>query len=118
MNLNELAKHVHKSNEKWWQDINTGLPINRNKGELIALIHSELSEALEGERKGLMDDKLPEYPMAVVEIVDAFIRGLDYLAGFYPDVNVQEVFDAKMQYNANRTDHKHDARRASNGKKF
>lgn len=118
MNLDELSKIVHAANIKWWQDIDTGAPIKRNKGELIALMHSELSEALEGERKDLMDDKLPQYPMAAVEIVDTIIRGLDYLAGMHPDVDVQAVFDAKMAYNAQREDHKHEARRIAGGKQF
>lgn len=118
MNLNELSKMVHAANEKWWQDINTGLPIKRNKGELLSLIHSEVSEALEGERKNLMDDKLPQYPMAAVEIVDAIIRELDYLAGFWPDVDIQEVFEAKMKFNASRQDHSHEARAKAEGKKF
>lgn len=118
MDLDKLAKRVHEANKKWWQDIDTGEPIDRNKGELLALIHSEISEALEGERKGLMDDKLPQYPMAPVEVIDSIIRGLDYLAGFHPDVNVQEVFDAKMAFNATRKDHTHEARRIAGGKQF
>lgn len=118
MNLNELSKKVHKANEKWWQDIDTGEPIKRNKGELLALIHSEVSEALEGERKNLKDDKLIAYPMAVVEIIDTMIRCLDYLAGFHPEYNVQEVFDEKMEYNATREDHTHEARKIANGKQF
>lgn len=118
MNLNELAAIVHLANEKWWQDPATQHPIKRNKGELIALMHSELSEALEGERKSLMDDKLPQYPMPVVEMVDAIIRELDYLKGFYPEINVQEVFDAKMAFNATREDHKHEARLIAGGKQF
>lgn len=118
MNLTELSKHVHAANAKWWQDIHTGEPIKRNKGELLALIHSEISEALEGERKGLRDDKLPQYPMAPVEIIDSIIRSLDYLAGFWPEIDVQAVFDAKMAYNASREDHKHEARRMAGGKQF
>jgi hypothetical protein len=118
MNLTELSKIVHAANEKWWQDPATQQPIKRNRGELLALIHSEVSEALEGERKSLMDDKLPQYPMAVVEIVDAIIRELDYLGGFYPNVDVQEVFDAKMAFNARRQDHKHEARLIAGGKQF
>lgn len=118
MNLDELSKAVHAANIKWWQDVDTGVPIKRNRGELIALQHSELSECLEGERKNLMDDKLPQYPMAVVEQVDAMIRILDYLAGFHGEWNVQEVFDAKMKFNANREDHKHEARQIAGGKQF
>jgi hypothetical protein len=118
MNLTELSKSVHAANIKWWQDPATQQPIKRNKGELLALIHSEISEALEGERKNLMDDKLPQYPMAAVEIVDAMIRGLDYLAGFHPDCDVQAIFDQKLAYNAQREDHKHEARLIAGGKQF
>lgn len=116
MNLNDLAKQVHEANIKWWHDPITGNPIKRNKGELIALIHSELSEALEGERKDLMDDKLPHRKMAEVEMVDALIRILDYCYGFGYDV--QGAFDEKMAFNAKREDHTHEARRIANGKKF
>ena len=116
MNLNELAEFVHAANIHWWQDINTGQPIKRNRGELLALIHSEISEALEGERKSLMDDKLPHRPMAEVELVDAIIRILDYAAGFGYDL--QGAFDEKMAFNAKREDHKHEARRIAGGKQF
>ena len=116
MNLNALAAKVHIANAKWWQDVNTGDPIKRNKGELLALIHSEISEALEGERKDLMDDKLPHRKMAEVELVDALIRILDYAAGFGYDL--QGAFDEKMAFNARRDDHKHEARRIAGGKQF
>lgn len=116
MNLNELAAQVHKANEKWWQNVETGEPIKRNKGELLALIHSEISEALEGERKNLMDDKLPHRKMAEVELVDAIIRILDYAAGFGYDL--QGAFADKMAFNAQREDHTHEARRAEGGKQF
>ncbi len=71
---------------------------------------------MEGERKNLMDDKLPHRPMAEVELVDAIIRILDYGAGFGYDL--QGAFDEKMAYNAIREDHKHEARRIAGGKQF
>lgn len=116
MNLNELAAKVHLANEKWWQDPHTGQPIKRNKGELLALIHSEISEALEGERKNLMDDRLPHRKMAEVELADALIRILDYSAGFGYDI--QGAYEEKMAYNATREDHKHEARVIAGGKQF
>lgn len=115
-NLNELAKIVHQANMKWWQDPATGLPINRNKGELIALMHSELSEALEGERKNLPDDHLPQFRMAEVELVDVIIRVLDYAGAYGYDLDA--AFKAKMAYNAVREDHKHEARLVAGGKQF
>lgn len=116
LTLNELAIRVHAANIQWWVDLETGEPKNRNKGELLALIHSEISEALEGERKGLMDDKLPHRKMAEVELADAVIRILDYVGGFNYDL--QGAFDEKMAYNATRVDHTHEARKAAGGKKF
>jgi NTP pyrophosphatase (non-canonical NTP hydrolase) len=116
MNLNELSKRVHEANIKWWQDINTGKPVVRNKGELLAMIHSEISEALEGERKNLMDDKLPHRRMAEVEMADAIIRIMDYCGGFGYDLH--GAFEEKLAYNAKRDDHSHEARRNVGGKKF
>ena len=116
MNLNDLAGAVHQANIRWWQDIETGKPIERNKGELLALIHSEISEALEGERKGLMDDKLPHRKMAEVELADAIIRILDYAGGFGYDIH--GAFEEKMAYNLSRADHTPEARRVAGGKKF
>lgn len=82
MTLPELSQAVHVANAKWWQDIDTGAPIQRNQRELLSLVISEVSECLEGERKDLMDDKLPHRKMAEVEMADAYIRLLDYAAGF------------------------------------
>ncbi len=96
--------------------MNTGSPLKRNKGELLMLIVSEVSEAMEGERKDLMDDKLPHRKMAEVELADALIRILDYAAGFGYDL--EGAFQEKMSYNATRKDHTHEARQAANGKKW
>lgn len=114
--LNDYASVCHEANIKWWQDVNTGEPIERNKAELICLMHSELSEAMEGERKDLYDDKLPHRKMAEVELVDALIRIFDY-AGAY-GYDLQGAFEEKMAYNAKRADHTHEARRKENGKRF
>jgi len=78
--LNTLALDVHEANAKWWEDLETGQPLKRNIGEMLMLMTSELAEAMEGHRKGLMDDKLPHRRMLEVELADALIRGLD-LAG-------------------------------------
>jgi len=56
---------------------------DRWKAEGCMLVISEIAEAMEGHRKGLMDDKLPEYPMFHVELADAMIRLLD-ASGPYP----------------------------------
>lgn len=115
MNLNDYAKQSHDANTKWWHDA-SGNRIERNKGELICLMHSELSEAMEGERKNLMDDKLPHRRAAEVELVDALIRIFDYAAGFGYDL--QGAYEEKMEYNARRSDHSHAARAGANGKKW
>lgn len=82
MDLNKYAQEIHQANRKWWVDLETGLPIERNKAELRMLVISELSECLEGERKNLQDDKLPHRKMAEVEMADTVIRILDYAGGF------------------------------------
>jgi NTP pyrophosphatase (non-canonical NTP hydrolase) len=116
MNLNDYASESHQNNMKWWQDINTGEKIQRNKGELIALMHSELSEALEGARKGKMDDHLPHRLSEEVELADALIRIFDY-AGAY-GLDLEGAYQEKTAYNKWRQDHTHEARRAQDGKKF
>src|SRR5687768_16024064 len=112
MNLNEYGKMCHEANKKWWpEDVKT-----RNKGEAIALMHSELSEALEGERKDKMDDHIPERKSAEVELVDCLIRIFDYAYAF--EYDLEGAFHDKMAYNANRADHKLENRMKEGGKKF
>jgi hypothetical protein len=76
--LNDMARDVHRDNQHWWHDPATGVKLTRNKGEMFMLMVSEVAEAMEGERKNLMDDKLPHRPMAEVEMADTVIRMMDY----------------------------------------
>lgn len=80
------------------------------------LIVSELAECMEGERKDLMDDKLPHRKMAEVELADALIRIFDYSAAYGYDL--QGAYSEKRDYNMTREDHKHEARAEAGGKKW
>lgn len=111
-----LCDDVHTANAKWWVDLNTDLPLDRNVGEMLCLVHSEISEALEGHRKNLMDDKLPHRPMIEVELADAVIRIFDLAAGLHLDLG--GAFVEKMAYNVERADHKIENRKQPNGKKY
>jgi hypothetical protein len=84
-NTREYQKRIHALNHKWWHD-QAGNRLERNKGELLCLIHSEISEAVEGELTGCNDDHLPHRRMAEVEMADAAIRIYDYAEGFGYDL--------------------------------
>jgi len=114
--LNLMSADVHARNIKWWRSLRTGEPIERNKGELLMLIVSEISECMEGERKNLMDTHLPHRKMAEVELADAIIRIFDYAAGFGYDLD--GAYREKLEYNSMRADHKAEARLQENGKKW
>lgn len=100
--LDALAQIVHTANKKWWQYIDSGAPIKRNKGELIALIHSEISEGFDAELLGLMDDKLPHRKGGEVEQADAFIRMLDYARGFGYELDLTMVHEFGFGYVAGK----------------
>lgn len=100
----------------WWHDINTNEPLERNVPEMLCLIHSEVSEAMEGYRKNLMDDKLPHRQMLEVELADAVIRIADLCGGLKLDLAGAIV--EKLAYNAKRADHKPENRAKEGGKKF
>jgi len=110
--------HGMSYNAGWWHDINTGESMigKRNVGELLCLVHSEISEAMEGHRKGLMDDHLPHRTMIEVELADAVIRICDLAGSLSLDLGGAIV--EKIQYNAQRADHKLENRRADGGKKY
>lgn len=107
---------VHEQNARWWRDLRTGQPLSRNVGEMLMLIVSELAEGMEGHRKSLPDDKLPQYPMLTVELADAVIRIFDMAAGL--NLNLASAFRDKMLYNATRKDHTAEARLAAGGKAY
>lgn len=102
----------------WWTDLHTGesLKGKRNVGEMLCLVHSEISEAMESHRKNLMDDKLPHRKGIEVELADAVIRIAD-LAGAL-DLDLGEAIAEKLAYNASRADHKPENRKAAGGKAY
>ena len=110
--------HNLAASSGWWTDLKTGEDLSGKKNipELLCLIHSEISEAMEGHRKGLMDDKLPHRPMLEVELADAAIRIFDMAGGM--GLDVAGAIAEKLAYNAKRADHKPENRVAEGGKKF
>lgn len=116
--LNDLRDVIHQSNvlAGWWHDIESGQLLDRNVGELICLMHSELSEAMEAHRKGLMDEKLPHRNGIEVEFADVIIRILDACGGL--DLDIGGALIEKLNYNRNRADHKIENRIKDGGKKY
>ena len=99
----------------WWTNPQTGVKTERNRGELLMLCVSELSEAMEADRKDLMDDHLPHRKGFEVELGDCLIRIFD-IAGAY-DLDLAGAITEKLKYNTRRKDHTL-ADRAAGGKKF
>lgn len=105
----------------WHNDLKTGQPRTKEQNDelfptRIALCHSELSEALEGHRKGLMDDHLSHRTMAEVELADVVIRVFDLAGAMGYDLGT--AIQEKLEFNAARSDHKPENRRQSGGKAY
>ena len=114
-----LQAATHNAAKHWWIDPKTGIDVRTNPmcfSNKVALIHSEVSEAMEGDRKSLPDDKLPHRPMREVELADAVIRIGDTCGGF--DLDLAGATVEKMAFNAVRPDHKTENRIADGGKAY
>lgn len=85
----KIQKKCFESSKKagWWNIYSNMTYIIPTK---LCLIHSEISEAMEGHRKGLMDSHLPH----------------------------RSSIDEKLAYNAKREDHKSEVRAAEGGKSY
>ena len=125
----ELTHYCHKASVEagWWKDITTGADFAaevRNGtrlgkalvAEKLCLIHSEISEAMEGHRKGLSDDKLPHRLQIEVELADAVIRIAD-LAGAL-GLDLGGAIAEKIRFNEHRPDHRLENRAAAFGKAY
>lgn len=120
----ELQRICHEASRLagWWSCPKTGeaSTLEYIKASLIPqkllLIHSEISEACEGDRTGSMDKHLPHRTSVEVELADAVIRIFD-LAGAL-GFNLGDAIAEKMAYNAQRADHKPAARAAEGGKRY
>lgn len=111
---NAIQDHVAAREDISFAERNT--PENYNVPEKLCLVHSELSEALEGYRKDLMDTHLSLRPSIEVELADAVIRIMGIAK--HLDLDIPGAILDKAAYNDTRLDHTPAIRRAAGGKRF
>ncbi len=100
----QRAAYENSTNKGFWDS-------NRNDAEMIALMHSELSEALEAIRHEGYESAskhIPSYNQVAEEMADVVIRIMDFCEARH--INLGRAILAKMEFNKTRP-HKH-------GKKF
>lgn len=115
--------HARAVRAGWWHCPKTGEPSSVEYlaktllPQKLLLIHSEISEACEADRKGLMDSHLPHRNGVEVELADAVIRCFDLAGALNFDLGA--AIAEKMEYNASRADHTLAVRLGTaNGKKY
>lgn len=87
-----LLINTFMTHQGFWQSDNTG--------EKIALMHSELSEALEADRKNLESEHIPEFSGVEEELADVLIRIFDF--AHQHELRLGAALAAKMQFNLTR----------------
>ena len=103
--MGALAREIHDIalSKGWWDE-------DRNDGELIALIHCELSALVEGLRAGNPpSEHIPEFSAAEEEAADVVIRLMDMCAA--RGWRLGDAMVDKMEFNEERP-------RMHGGKKF
>lgn len=119
--INELAKQVHENAKS-----KGFFEKEKNIGEMLCLIHSEVSEALEADRNGRFADIHKTVPLDQImklkndsfngwfekyhkntfedELADIVIRVMDLCA--FKGIDLERHIEAKMRYNSLR-EYKH-----------
>lgn len=95
--FDKIARRAYRINESngWWS-------WDRNDGELIALMHSELSEALEGLRAGnSKSDKISQFLSVEEEFADVIIRIMDMAVA--RGYRIGDAIEHKLLYNEQRS---------------